>query len=181
MTRERSVSVFVLVLLALSACSRNKDTQACDCLYDLLLPTPIKIVRKGSGLTPVSYSFTIDLSTGFTEFQRQNKIDPTDACSGSQVITDGLEDWEKSSIITVCTKELKNAISDGFLDSMTLYYPASQVLPEGIEFEKTGEVTTVDIQESFVDSILGRQQFDCSGAFAVDTIIKERFSCLSIE
>lgn len=89
--------------------------------------------------------------------------------------------WKEAAKLLVCTKVLKGAISDGWIDSMILYFPDSEDLPEHLTQQQTGDWETLEIQESFVDSVEGRQQFDCGGQFSIDSLIKANVPCLGIE
>ncbi len=158
----------------------KKNTPVCDCVNDLSLPQPEKIVRKGAGFATVSFSLAVDLSTGSAEFQRTNKIDVLDKCSGNVLISDGIEEWREASTIAACTRVLDKPVSDGFLNTMILYYPASIALPDGIETKSNGEWTTVELLEGFSNSVPGKQQFGCRGQFAIDELINQKFECLQV-
>ncbi len=172
------LSVFCMGILQVG-CSKT-NTPPCQCVTNFPLPQPQKIVRAGSGFTPVTFSLEIDLSTGSADYQRKNKLDDLDSCSGNLVIDDGIEAWREASTIAACTGVLDKPISDGFVDTLTLYYPASTVLPTGIETKSSGEWTTVELLEGFSNSVQGKQQFDCSGQFAIDALIKQKFECLQV-
>ncbi len=132
-------------------------------------------------MNPESYSIIIDFMSGSSEYKRENKIDSTDTCTGSLLISEGIDEWQSLAKLAVCRRNQVAPVSDGFVDSITLFYSNPIDLPDGIDFETSNDMTTVVIQEKFLESVAGNQQFDCNGFFAIDTLIKDKVPCLGIE
>jgi hypothetical protein len=142
---------------------------------------PDKVLRKGSGFTPTRYFFSLDLTTGEAEYERVDGLASDGACEGSLNVGDDLAAWKKAAQLVACTRVLKGSISDGWIDSMVLYFPASESFPEHLTRLEAGEWVTLELQEGFVDSVEGRQQFDCSGQFQIDALIKSKVPCLGLD
>lgn len=174
------VACAVLFSLMLIGCT-NDSKEDCDCTYDDSLPVPERILRKGSGFTPARYSFSLDLSTGEAEYERVDGLASDGSCKGSLNVGNELAEWKKAAQLVACTRVLSDPISDGWIDSMVLYFPASEPFPEHLTRQEAGDWVTIELQEKFVNSVEGRQQFDCSGRFQIDELIKTKAPCLGLD
>lgn len=56
-----------------------------------------------------------------------------------------------------------------------------RLFPSILPGQEAGYGVTLELQESFVDSVEGRQQFDCSGQFQIDELIKGKAPCLGLQ
>lgn len=176
----RQASILLMTLWAFWAigCAKNSD-ESCDCTYNHSLPAPAKILRKGSGFTAIKYHFSLDLTSGEAEYERTEGRG-SDACTGTLNLTGELAEWKAATELVACTKVLNDPASDGFVDAMILYFPPSETLPEPLTQRANGDWVTIEIQESFNDSVGGRQQFDCSGQFTIDSLIMAKAPCLGL-
>ncbi len=166
-------------LLGLSACAKNSSS-FCECDSESL-PVPEKVVRSRMGFIPEKVEVSIDLTKGQVNYSRNSKINADDSCEGSISIQDQVDQWKQASRVSVCYGEKKNPVSDGTLDTITLYYSQSQELPEGVKTRIDGEWKTVTLFDRLNDSVMGPQQFDCTGNFALDALIVDKVSCLKVE
>jgi hypothetical protein len=178
MKNVETIFFMTLITLWLSSCAKDSD-DGCDCTYNHSLPEPAKILRKGSGFTPVKYHFSLDLASGEAEYERTEGLG-SDACRGTLNLAGELAEWKAAAVLTACTRVLPDPASDGFVDAMVLYFPPSETPPEPLARQTYGDWITVEIQESFNDSVGGRQQFDCSGQFAMDSLIMAHAPCLGV-
>ena len=176
-----SFSVFALGLFQSGCANKSNNDPACDCAYDISLPIPNKIERRGSGLSPTKYSISVDFSTGLTEYERKNGLDESDSCNGSLTLGDEIEAWKEAIKQKACTRVLEQAISDGFLNTMKFYYSPGAIIPDSIVATSVTEGTSVELLEKFSDSVPGKQQFDCRGSFAIDSLINDKIPCLKLE
>jgi hypothetical protein len=170
----------VFLSLILTGCT-NYSEEECGCTYNDSLPVPERILRKGSGFTPTRYSFSLDLSTGNAEYERVDGLASDGACEGTLNVGDDLAAWKKAAQLVACTRVLSNPRSDGWIDSMVLYFPASEPFPEHLTRQEAGDWVTIELQEKFVNSVEGRQQFECSGQFEIDLLIKGKAPCLGLD
>ncbi len=168
----------ITALLGLSACAKNSSS-FCECDTEPL-PVPEKVVRSRMGFIPEKVEVSIDLSKAQVDYSRDSTFNADDSCEGSLSIQDQVDQWKQASRISVCFGEKKNPVSDGTLNTITLYYTQSTALPENVKTGVDGEWKTVILFDRLNDSVEGSQQFDCTGNFALDTLIADRISCLKV-
>ncbi|HYX37246.1 MAG TPA: hypothetical protein VE954_29430 [Oligoflexus sp.] len=124
----------------------------------------------------------VNLKSGELRYEQKDSGNAeTEGCKGTINIQQDLESWRLAlSGIEVCFANNTKPLTDGFVDSMIVFYPKAANLPSDIQSSSVDEQRQAEILKNFNSFVSGSQQYSCNGQFEIDSFIKDKISCLQL-